>query len=400
MRLSLVAAITLVGLFSAGCLDTAPLDSGPQAAAVMHQPGPLLKGDMIPEADLKALGLRPYWNISLQMLPGDAVRLVRLFDSQLIVLTWKNMVYSVDSASGQYKPLAQVDLPDRAGLHAPVFDGARYFFAGKNEIIGLNARTLTDDVKINLEMPASCAAASDKKFVYSGALDGRVFAYNIDSQVLHWQSKVASAVTGLAVLDGNIVVCRSNVVAGRGELVAFKPGQKYWSEVWQRPVYTEGPVSAPIVVSESDHSVFAASEDRSVYKFNGVDGWVDWRCRTPGKLLEPPTLLANALVQRITGSGTWLIDRASGQPIWKDAATLHYLGQADNRMYFFDGKELLCKEAASGRTLGKAPVQCANSVMVAPNPDQSRLYLITTAGQITCANDIQQPYLTVESLKH
>jgi outer membrane protein assembly factor BamB len=269
-------------------------------------------------------------------------------------------------------------------------------------VIGLNARTLEVDVNIALALPASCPAVSDRTFVFTGALDGKLFAYNIASQVLHWKSKVASAVTGLGVLNGNVIVCRSNVKQGRGELVAYRPGQKFWSEIWPHPVFTEGPVSAPIVVSDADQAIYVASEDRSLYKFNAVDGWVDWRCRTPGILRESPTLLANGVVQRIPGSGTWLVNRTGpdgGKPLWKDPGDLQYLGQAGQRIYFFDGRSLLCKDAATGKTLKSAEVRGAEAVISAPNPDQPLLYLVNQAGQVFCANDLNLPYLTPDMLR-
>ena len=185
---------------------------------------------------------------------------------------------------------------------------------------------------------------------------------------------------------------RSDIQKGRGEILSLK--QHTWVENWPAQ-YTNGPITATVACT--DDAIFVASQDGGVTRFNADRGWWDWRFRTPGVLVDAPVLLSDRLVQIIPGVGTWVFHRkkVDNQVMWKDPARLQYLGQAQDRMFFFDGANLVCKNPQTGKTRGAVPVRNARNVLAVPNPDGTRLYLVETNGDILCANDLGQPYLVI-----
>ncbi len=392
------AVAAMLALATLGCRYNPSYDSQPELRAGDMPAVETVRDDkstpVVSEDALRELGLRAYWDIAVPLLKGDRVTDARMLGNAIILTTEKNLCYAVDASRGVATPLAQVASADHRGMFPPTWDGQRMFFAGRSNILGLNPGLQQVDVKIPVEFPANTQAISDKTYVYVGALNGKVFVYAIDSRVKHWNSKVGSAVTSLAFTAGNqlLVVARSDVEQGRGEIFTIRV--KQWTERWG-PKHTEGPISAPIV--GADDAVFVASEDRSLYKFNALDGWVEWRVRTPGILSESPTLLKDYLVQRVPTAGTWYIDRLGGEVMWKDPAALHYLGETKTYQYYYqgEGSQLVCKQVADGKTVGTAAVDPGFDVMPVANPNDSKLYLVAGNGRVLCCNDLNQPYLTV-----
>lgn len=383
LRFGTVAMALLACGWLAGCKAGAKLNANQAAGAAALE---------VAADDLAKVGLRQFWTDKLILPPGDSVQQARLLGEQFVVLTRRNFCYTVDARTGEYRVLAQI-APESAGaFQPPCSDGVHYFFAGTDRLIGVNIATGTLDVKITLEMPSRTRAVSDKEYVYTGSLDGKIFAYAIDSQVKHWNSKVGPAVTSLDFSKGNLVAARSDVRKNRGELLSIRTRQ--FTENWTQ--FTDGPIRAPIAAT--DDAVFVASEDGSLYRFNSQHGWSEWRVRTGAVLLDAPLLLSDKVIQFVPGVGTWVVHKTKGDIVWTDKAALQYLGQSKDatRMYFFDGANLIVKNPDTGKTLAAVRVRNAGGVITVPNPDNTKLYLLDTAGRMLCLNDINLPYLVVD----
>ncbi|MDD4888817.1 MAG: PQQ-binding-like beta-propeller repeat protein [Phycisphaerae bacterium] len=380
LRFGMVATVLLASGWLTGC-----------------NPGPRLNANQAPALevaadDLAKVGLRQFWADKLILPPGDSVQQARLLGDQLVVVTRRNFCYAVDAKTGEYRILAQI-APESAGVfQPPCSDGVHYFFAGTDRLIGMNIATGTPDIKITLEMPSRTRAMSDKEFVYTGSLDGKIFAYAVDSQVKHWNSKVGPAVTSLDLSKGNLIAARSDVQKNRGELLSIRP--KQFTENWTQ--FTDGPIRAPIAAT--DDAVFVASEDGSLYRFNSQHGWSEWRVRTGAILLDSPLLLSDKVIQLVPGVGTWVVHKTKGDVLWTDKAALQYLGQSKDgtRMYAFDGSNLIVKNPNTGKTLAAVRVHNMGGVITVPDPDNTKLYLLDTAGRMLCLNDINLPYLVVD----
>lgn len=388
-RFGSLMALALVGLLLAGgCSQPTVVDDSGQTPSDVQVTQVASKASLVDDAQLRNIGLQNYWETAMPMVVGDRVVNAEVLGSQIVIQTRQNTVYGVDVDRGLATPMAQVDRPQYRGLYPPSFDSQRFWFAGKASLTGIHALTQAADVKIDLLFPANTRAVSDKTFVYVGALNGKTFAYAIESKVLHWTSKVGPAVTGLGFANNMLIIARSDVDKGIGELWSIRP--KMWTENWKKT--TEGPISAPIVGAPD--AIFVACEDRSLYKFNAQDGWIEWRVRTPGVLRESPVLLNDHVVLKVPTAGTWYIERIGGRVVWKDPADLTYLGEAGNHLYFFDGKSIVCKDG-EGKTLGTAEIRSAGEVVGVPNPNNTKLYLVSDDGRVLCCNDVNEPYLTV-----
>ena len=205
---------------------------------------------------------------------------------------------------------------------------------------------------------------------------------------------VGAVIAMVTIGNGTTESVVSGISRLGSNLLSIRPGQ--WVDNWEQ--VTEGPITAPIACT--DEAIFVACGNGSVYRFNSDRGWEEWRVRTPGVLTDQPVVLSDRIVQLVPGAGTYVLQRdrmadPDQQVIWKDPAPLHYLGGERDRMYFFDGQYLLCKEAASGKTLGRVKVKNADAMIPVANPDQSRLYLVSRTGLVTCIAGLNQPYLVI-----
>ncbi len=136
--------------------------------------------------DVARMGLRTAWTTQLKLAAGDRVQQVSLLGEQLVAVTDKNYTYAIEIHGGEWRPLTEI-APAKAGpFKPPYFDGFHYFFAGTSRLVGVNAATGQPDIDIRLNMPSNVRAISDREFVYTGSLDGKIFAYSIESQQKHW----------------------------------------------------------------------------------------------------------------------------------------------------------------------------------------------------------------------
>ena len=408
--LLLVTWIGLGGLVATG----ACLLAGCQAAPPDQVSAPAVASELtVAPADLDRLGLKSFWADQLQMRHGDRIQRVALLSSPdrtgpdtLVALTRRNFCYIIKAQAGQIVHIVQIAEENTGAFQTPSFDGVHYFFAGTDMLVGVNAASGVCDIQMKLEMPSRIRPISDREFVYTGGLDGKIFAYAIDSQVKHWESKVGPAVVSLDFCKGNLVAARSDVrPGGQGEVLMFRP--TFWTELWSQ--FTDGQIRAPVVCGgppveppavkgepPPDYAIFVASADGSLYRFNPQHGWSEWRVRTPAPLVDSPVMLKNYILQLVPGSGTWAVNRLDGAVAWKDARMLKYLGQSKDakRMYFLDGATLVAKDPKTGKTLGEAPITGGDLIPVA-DPDGTLLYLFDAAGHMLCLNDQALPYIRV-----
>lgn len=384
------SVLVLSGIL-AGCDGMLSADAGRGRKA-----GPQAAGISVARDELPRLGLRELWSDKLQLPEHDRVQQVTMLGQQLVVVTERNFCYAIDTYTGDYRPLTEIAPQQTGPFKSPFFDGFHFFFAGTKRLVGINAATGKTEIQITLDMPSNVRAISDREFVYTGALDGKIFAYSIESQQKHWEGRLGPAVVSLQFCRGNLVAARSDVLRGRGEV--FMIAAKRWNDEPLWTTYTQAPISAPIVATaQPDEAIFVASEDSRLYRLNAQHGWPDWELRTPAPLVDSPLVLEEAIVQIVPGHGTWVVDRMTSEIRWKDSQTLQYLGQSADktRMYFFDGKNILAKKPQDGKTLGSLAVEGAK-IMTVPNPDDTRLYLLNAAGSMICLDESKLPYQAVE----
>lgn len=351
-------------------------------AAPPRLPGPRL---------LERYGLERMWWGQAQLNPDrDHVTFVTADEEHVYVQASSGTVTAFDAESGKRLWAVQRGRRDTPA-QPPVSNSDLVLVVSGLDLFAFAKWTGELLWEIALPKIPSTSATIDERRVYIGALDGSVYAFNLDkiaelynerllpqwSRVaVDWRFKTSGQVTTppisaegrvlFASLDQSLYAVDADT---RSQLLQFE---------------TDAPVSAPL--GYSDGFLYMASEDFNLYCINIINGSVRWQARTGLPVRKAPRVVGQHVMVMPMRGGMHYLKATTGRQVWWRPEATDLVAATLDVIYASDRSgNLMIIDRADGAPLGVVPLQ-GYDIRVS-NDRTDRLYLATSHGLIVCLRE-------------
>ena len=385
---------------------------------------------------LAKAGLANYWQLDLQLPPGEKIVKLILIEENLYCLTGSNWLLAVDAASGVRKWSRQVAekgvkvFPPCHGTRVPVdanlpnVDKVRFpplsaslpardlvLVNTPNCVMALDRMTGEEVRKISFaqyqpgSFVANTGGGCDGTFFYVGTANGDVKAIRINEGVVAWSYQAGSimcaspqclAVTGtsprvyVATGEGDYAILKSNSL-----LLVMWPmtGARRWHDM-------SGGVLATFHVD--DRAAFIPCVNQRVYAFGLAGGEPLWRFTAKGQLLDDVQVSENSVFQYSRGDKLYALDVTNGKCRWSMRQGRRVLADMPSNgvptSYLVDdARNLLVVDEILGKIRVTIPLTGVS--LFADNTSAAAIYLGNAAGRLVCLRQIGAEHLTPDMLK-
>ncbi len=220
-------------------------------------------------------------------------------------------------------------------------------------------------------------------FIIYGTNDGRIIYHHRDLGLMHAAYRLES---GQGIAQAPVLLGNEFAVITQSGAIHFMDGSAN-SRLWSAAV--RDPVDARPAIS--DHALYVAGRDQSVWAFRIADGKLIWRFRCQRPLIDDPRLIDGVLYQAEPGKGFHAIDALTGTAIWTctDVQGGTVLARKNGQLIIWDKDDAPGATGSSfhrilerdGTLLGSA--RCPNvAVAVADRVENGNIYGMSTAGRI------------------
>lgn len=365
------------------------LSGGASAQSGASVPGPRV---------LSRFGLeRSFWSHAVINPFRDHVRYLTIDETNLYIQSSGGIVTAIDNETGQKRWAVQLGRTDSPA----------YPVTSNNEIILVIAgitmyalEPLTGEIvwELLLRNQPSTRPTMDRYYVYYGALDGSVYAYDLrkirelhekrqlpqfSNSAEHWRYKSAKEVTTPIVSDDSTINFASRDKS-LYSLTALDRKLQFQFE-------TDEEVSAPLGVS--GRTIFLASEDFSLFAIDRITGTVRWRFVTGLPIRQQPRVIGDDVFVLPTRGGMYSLDRVTGRRQWWQPQITEFIGATRSLIFGSDRlNNLVVMSRVDGAIIGAVPLR--DFTVRYANELSDRLYLASSRGLVICLRERGQEFPT------
>lgn len=260
----------------------------------------LAEPDYIAPQALYQADLVKTWQLQLPLDDPQRLRDVHLVDNTAYLATDDGFVFSVDARTGAIRWMRRVT---RSGYNVwrPCHAGNLVIFVTPTQLVAYDRYSGDGVRQRQLDFPAGSGAVTDGARIYFGAIDARVYAFDLRFFPV-WEIITGGPVTSIPDLYQDRLYFGSD----DGHLYACKAPDK--SRIWRHIPSTYDRITADIVAN--DQGIFVASRDRSLYLYEHAFGKVVWRERLGSPLYEAPVVTPDLAFQFSGSDGLVAINTA------------------------------------------------------------------------------------------
>lgn len=216
-----------------------------------------------------------------------------------------------------------------------------------------------------------------------GTNDGRIIYHHRDLGLMHAAYRLEN---NQAIVQAPVLLGNEFAVITQFGGIHFMDGSAN-SRLWSAAV--RDPVDARPVIT--DHALYVAGRDQSVWAFRIADGKLIWRFRCQRPLIDDPKVIDGVLYQAEPGRGFHAIDALTGTLIWTctDVQGGTVLARKNGQLIVWDKDDA---PGAAGSTFHRilerdgsllGSTRCPRvSVAVADRVENGNIYAMSTAGRI------------------
>jgi len=204
-----------------------------------------------------------------------------------------------------------------------------------------------------LESSVNRAPAVFKDRVVYGAMNGLVFAQDLETGATLWRAR----------LPGRIVA--SPVAVGTSVLVADQQGEYALMDSANGSVRWMGRTFGPITATPAagKQNIFIASEDQSLYAIAKRDGSEQWKYAAGQRLTKSPVKMSSIVMLPLPRGGTVVFDALRGTELWRNSLSMEPVVASKGRVLVLAGRTLSFVERSTGARIVSAAVQPLQTVL-------------------------------------
>ena len=234
-----------------------------------------------------------------------------------------------------------------------------------------------------LDWAATTEPAIVGELAIFGALNGRVFAHDLDAGFMRWQYQMKGAIR-VAPRQVNEALFVADT-AGRYALIDPADGSLRWDQMGRA---FSGITAAPAV---TDRAILMPSLDHSLYAVHPGDGRDRWVYRTTVPLDQSPAAFGSRVYLPIPGKALVALDLLEGTERWRlEKASLTPLTRVGEQLLARAPSALVLIDPASGRVTRE--VELGPLAQVVPLAgEEGGLILASPEGRVTRLDRIPTP---------
>ncbi len=319
------------------------------------------------------LGYDIAWQTHLNILQGQKLRHVEVFDDFIVALRSGNVASVIEASSGR---IIWNDSIGTAGerMFRPVRNGEDLIINSETRMYILKIRSGQIVRVIDLMAAVNTPPLIAGQLAVFGTPKGVVFAQHLQSGLEIWKMQTDAAISTDPLMAGNYIIVGNNL----GTIAAFTTGGDL---LWTRKTHEK--ISALPVAT--DLLIYVASEDKSLYAFERSTGKLRWRYLTEEPLNSPPAVIGELLIQHIPGTGTVAIDAFSGQKVWTLPGNIKPIQGKNLQILTLSGDTLAIVRAKDGIQTSEQKLPRVHRV-IPERIDGGSLYLVRENGRIMKLN--------------
>lgn len=334
--------------------------------------------DYLPPQPLQEAGLIKYWQLQLTLDKGQHLQDVYLVDDYLYLGTQDGYVFAVHAPTGVLRWLRPVTRSGYA-LRRPCHAGERVIFATPTDLQIYDRRSGDPVARHEFRFPSGTAPVTDGTRVFIGGLDRRMYALDVETQLLDWRVVADTPIEAAPVIHGEQVFFATDggsVYSCTRDKRAFR---------WQAAVYDR--ISADLAIG--NEGVYVASRDYSLYSFDLEFGTVRWRARFSGPLYDAPVVTPDVAYQFCRADGLVAVDtRSAGieqeRIRWKFPAGRTALTVHEGHVYALTKDQTIAAVDINTGEVG-TDVPAPGFTLGMPAPDSATVFIAAPDGRVFCA---------------
>jgi outer membrane protein assembly factor BamB len=382
---------------------------------------------------LAKAGLQSFWEMQLQLQPGQAVERVWLIEENLYCLTNDNYLLAVDATRGVRKWARRVadpgvkvfppchgngvgltkeipdvrkitrhDVPEALPQFNLVFINTPGYVLAFERDSGELLRKISFDTRPD-QFAANTGGACDGRFFYVGSVNGRCYCYRVHETVIGWIMPTSETLTAAPQCHAPGGSPRVYIAGENGEYFIAKSGPPL-SDLWPPDGTRQWPDMAGPVITEfrvDDRAVFMPCANRRVYAFPLGGGPSLWRFTCDGLLKDPLQLSENSVFQYASGDKLYAINPANGKQRWAIPAGRRVLATMSREdmplAYVVDAeRNLLVVDEILGKVVASIPLTGVD--LFADNTAAPAIYMANRGGALYCLRQLGAGQLTTDML--
>ncbi|MEX0728524.1 MAG: PQQ-binding-like beta-propeller repeat protein [Planctomycetaceae bacterium] len=342
--------------------------------------------------DLARSGLeRSWWGQATINPSRDTVRHLVADEETVFIQSTAGVMTAFDAENGRKIWAVQLGRNDQISYPA-VTNKELVLIAVGMRVHALDRDTGERMWDLELDRHPSTSPSLDENYVYIGAIDGSVYAYDLrkihqlfnenllpqwTNVALAWRFRATREITSAPISNGRVVSFASrdrslySVTCDKREVV-FQFESQY-------------PASAPL--AEKGDSIFLVSGDQNVYCVNINNGKMNWRFVTGSLVDEAPQIIGEKLFLVSEFGGMYCIDAKSGRLLWNNPQIVSFVSASDKAVYATDKfNHVLMLALDTGLILGD--LQLSQFTVHFPNSRTDRMFMCTPSGMIVALKEI------------
>ena len=325
--------------------------------------------------------LRSWWGQATINPSRDTVRHLVADEENVFVQTTAGVMTAFDAENGRKLWAVQLGRNDQISYPA-VTNKDLVLIAVGMRVHALDRTTGERRWDLELDRHPSTSPHVDDNFVYIGAIDGSVYAY--DLRKIH------------QLFNENLLPQWTNVALAwrfraNGRVLSFASRDRslYTVSCDKREIVfqfeSDAPASAPL--AENQNAIFLVAGDYNVYSINLDNGKMIWRHVTNSLVKQPPQIIGDKMYLVSEFGGMYCLDVGSGTLLWTNPRIKSFLAASDKAVYAADEfKHVLILSRENGLVLDDLPLE--HFSIHFPNGRTDRMFLCTTSGMIVALREI------------
>ena len=391
-KTSMIATAVAMTLLVWGCGDS-NVRFGAQAATpvpAVTVPAPVpatyagpSSAYLIPEAQLRHLGLETAWSGKLPVQPQAVILDAYLLSDVVMLESADRHLYTIDRKTGV--PKWDVEIPNRCDFRGCEDDAAVYVPC-RNVLVAVDKRGFILWRKY-LDFGPGGIPAADADHVYLPCFDGRLRAFLKDSRYFDLQWTTKGPVEAKPAVGQHLVYTGSS----DGVLYALKSEKLDLS--WSYKTF--GGIRAGVVYDKMN--VFLASTDGNLYCLNGFpqpsrEQQLAWNLPySSGSPIDVTPFVGRDTVFVVNRNREChAVDRENGRKLWILADVDRVLTQGKLNTYLLrrDGK-ILAADNKSGAVRWELDLPAGAFAFIPVNVEDDVLYLIKNTGETQAVREVR-----------